>query len=948
MTEPPFDSLDVYEEEWKTIDQRAHRQAQHADRPPLRSPQGLVGLALSGGGIRSATFNLGVLQALQRARLLTTVDYLSTVSGGGYIGGWWSAWLTRTVRNGSDSFPPREAIETWRHDVHAATGRCRCCHREQASPTHHPFCSDPCRERGAQPSSPDPVHHVRLFSNYLTPRKGALSRDLWRAVTVISRNLVLTWVVMLSILAIPILLAQSIFAWVYTTRSGLPFFSIAPHAFAELKPRIIAVADIPLAFVWWFAVLSVAWLMLQRGAARLQWFVALAGLVAAVALFVTAMPPTGTRPAAYVSGAIVVVFGARIWTTKGTGRDLKVNRISRLQSVTLVAALVAAAIAAVAALGHEIVNYVFFADHQGLEKLTVNAGKYLTLGMTSAATFSAARAGMPAGGAEAAVKTSNRVSRRLLSLAPPLILLMLVLTISWAGSQAVVKIDDLTEWTTVLRNITLVGVVAMAGLAVTEERRLSHAIPGMLLALGPLTILIAENGTAGAPFYYYAGLAASFAALLCIAARAARGLHQVSRSEWLIGTGSVVAIAATVIALGALNPPADAHLLLNICGALSTMVILLGWTTDPNTLSLHTFYKMRLVRAYLGASNPERTGFDTEDITETKQGDDVLLSEISNPGTDAPYHLVNATLNLTAGSDLVIAQRAAAPFLFSKHFCGSARTGYRRTATYRSGTLSLGTAVAISGAAASPVMGSQTPTTSLSMLMALLNVRLGYWVPTPNREDWRAPQARFWPFYLLREFFSHTADTGRYCYVTDGGHFDNTGAYALIERGCRVIVLTDCGADPDCVFDDLANLVRRCRIDFGATITFPSLVPFSRETLANDRRAFVVGRVDYRTTHLRALGWTEQDISEQPQGTLVVVKPTLLGKLETDVTRYSQTNKAFPQQSTGDQWFDEAQFESYRRLGEISGESAAEEITTHVLAATPRPGEVRTDRESRV
>ena len=47
---------------------------------------GLVGVALSGGGIRSATFCLGALQAMNTANTLRNVNYLSTVSGGGYIG----------------------------------------------------------------------------------------------------------------------------------------------------------------------------------------------------------------------------------------------------------------------------------------------------------------------------------------------------------------------------------------------------------------------------------------------------------------------------------------------------------------------------------------------------------------------------------------------------------------------------------------------------------------------------------------------------------------------------------------------------------------------------------------------------------------------------------------------------------------------------------------------
>jgi predicted acylesterase/phospholipase RssA len=56
---------------------------------------GHIGLALSGGGIRSATFCLGVLQALSQRQRLASFDYLSTVSGGGYIGSWLSAWIKR-------------------------------------------------------------------------------------------------------------------------------------------------------------------------------------------------------------------------------------------------------------------------------------------------------------------------------------------------------------------------------------------------------------------------------------------------------------------------------------------------------------------------------------------------------------------------------------------------------------------------------------------------------------------------------------------------------------------------------------------------------------------------------------------------------------------------------------------------------------------------------------
>jgi predicted acylesterase/phospholipase RssA len=59
---------------------------------PRRPPSGI---ALSGGGIRSATFNLGLLQQLAERHLLGHFDFVSTVSGGGFIGGWWAGYRKR-------------------------------------------------------------------------------------------------------------------------------------------------------------------------------------------------------------------------------------------------------------------------------------------------------------------------------------------------------------------------------------------------------------------------------------------------------------------------------------------------------------------------------------------------------------------------------------------------------------------------------------------------------------------------------------------------------------------------------------------------------------------------------------------------------------------------------------------------------------------------------------
>src|SRR5207245_10038338 len=170
--------------------------------------------------------------------------------------------------------------------------------------------------------------------------------------------------------------------------------------------------------------------------------------------------------------------------------------------------------------------------------------------------------------------------------------------------------------------------------------------------------------------------------------------------------------------------------------------------SDPNVLSMHSFYKARLVRAYLGASNADRRG---EQVTDAVPGDDVPLRALFNHDQAVPYPLVSTTLNLVASVDLATAQRSAASFVLSNYYCGSARTGYRRTDEYMGGDMTLGTAVAISGAAASPNMGSRTPSMPLVVLLALVNARLGLWAPTPFAASWRAPRAALWPVYLLRD-----------------------------------------------------------------------------------------------------------------------------------------------------------------------------------------------------
>jgi len=210
-------------------------------------------------------------------------------------------------------------------------------------------------------------------------------------------------------------------------------------------------------------------------------------------------------------------------------------------------------------------------------------------------------------------------------------------------------------------------------------------------------------------------------------------------------------------------------------------------------------------------------------------------------------------------------------------------------------------------------------------------VRLGYWAPTPNRKGWNSSQPRLWPFYLVREFLSQTNDLSDYCYLTDGGHFDNTGLYSLIERGCRFVVLVDCGADPRPCFEDLGEAIRRCRIDFGTEIDL-NLDPFIKNGGPVTDSCFAVGKIKFSAEHLSSLagddqanGHSSRDVARQT-GIIVYFKPQVIGNVTADVRQYSIENEFFPQQPTTNQWFGEAQFESYRRLGQACAYSAFGQI----------------------
>src|ERR1035438_7232655 len=166
------DFLKVFDEERQRI--KAWRKNRGVPEDDGDGRLDLIGLAFSGGGIRSATFNLGVLQALAKLEILRYVDYLSTVSGGGYIGGWLMGMLHRLGAGGMK-------------DV----------------------------EEGLDPSQVNQnnlpqkaIAHLRAYSNYLTPKVSALSADTWSLFSIWSRNTLLNLVTLVAGIAALILFGR--------------------------------------------------------------------------------------------------------------------------------------------------------------------------------------------------------------------------------------------------------------------------------------------------------------------------------------------------------------------------------------------------------------------------------------------------------------------------------------------------------------------------------------------------------------------------------------------------------------------------------------------------------------------------------------------------------------------------------------------------------------------
>jgi hypothetical protein len=340
-------------------------------------------------------------------------------------------------------------------------------------------------------------------------------------------------------------------------------------------------------------------------------------------------------------------------------------------------------------------------------------------------------------------------------------------------------------------------------------------------------------------------------------------------------------------------------------------ILVMAWLVPINKVSIHRYYRDRLMETFMP---------DVCDILH--QGDSFVATAANETGVhalkdtlsgDIPYHIINTNIVLVESGIAKFRGRGGDNFILSPCYSGSNATGWRRTEVFAGGSITLPTAVAISGAAANPDAGVAgkgiTINPLVSTLMSIFNLRLGYWCVNP---DWRIqPDQHANPNYLIPGFWgslgrSEINETSPYVQLSDGGHFENLAMYELLRRRCKLIICCDGEQDSDFAFESLANVIEKVRVDLGITIDIDADDLVDLKYSVNEQ-----GEIKYAKS-----GYLVSDIKyPDGDGQLVYIKTTLPHELPGDVVGYRSKHPDFPDETTADQFFDETQMEAYRMLG---------------------------------
>jgi len=861
-------------------------------------------LCLSGGGVRSATFCLGVIQALVRHRLLDKFHYLSTVSGGGYIGGWLSAWSNRHP----------EGLHGVEREMERGLSRTSISSKEP---------------------EPEPVRRLRSFSNYLTPKLGLFSGDSMALAGTYMRNLLLNWLVLVPLIAAAVIVPKLLAGLIELLRN-----SAVPNSFI-VNVMIYGIFPLGLGLL----LISVAYMGFNRpstgyrqGGQRSFWLGGLLPMVIAALCLAGAFYGLGLKINDQAHGIDMkfwhfTLAGAGLklvgWLMQFPARSRHSDEIRETPSPQ-VRELVRECLAAIGtgAFGGLVVWWV----------------------ASSTIIF------------EFLSKADSAASMLYVCLAiPTLLLILLVTETMFVGFVSKSTTDEDREWWARAGGWVLlaaIGWAATSAMVLYGPKLLPNGnrTPGELLEklfviIGSLsgisTILIGKSDKTPAkkeettskdektPWWKAEWLQPMLAKwslnlltpifVVFLIALISRGIDLLAQlPSWKVWGDKMAAGYPWTV------------LLILLSGFVMVSVVMARYI-DANKFSLNSIYRSRLIRAYLGASrnyrNPNRfTGFDPEDNLQMCE-----LGKHNSLGIEKKnlFHVLNLTLNLADGDNPAWQERKAASFTVSPLHCGNHDLGYQSSEEYDRAEpslvpksmsqssndecgqasdstipITLGFAMSISGAAASSNMGyySSGP---VAFLMTLFNVRLGAWLPNPGKcrdKSQGKPYPRFAYSPLLYEVLGKTNATSPYVYLSDGGHFENLGLYEMVLRRCHYIVVLDAGRDPNCTFGDLGKAVRQIRTDLGIPIEFDKMKIHPRKDKPDGQEPVycAVGTIHYSLV---------DDNAEN--GELLYIKPVFYeeGDEPVDAYEYAKRCSDFPHESTVDQWFSESQFESYRALG---------------------------------
>ena len=871
----------------------------------------VTGLALSGGGIRSSAVCLGVLQALNHHGLIGRIDYLSTVSGGGYIGTSLCATMTKAQRF---VFGERPVGGT-------ATA--------------------------AEISDTPSVGHLRNYSNYLIP---AGARDLLTGVAIVVRGLVANIGLTLPI----VLLLAAVTIWSTPLRSCLTVANIFGVSLDNNK--LCELHDFSVIDRYGFSTFGLAIALVMLLCSGLAYFTSrsirgngpsvvfayiagislLLGVACDFARFLKVQHFALTLSIAIIG--VVLFFGWALkqsFASPGKRQEFRSHWPSMGATFLVLLAVIAFFefqpfmlgqmfdVAESSAIGGPA-GAVAITWIKSLAAVAAPIGVLVTAFRQQFVELLKGNSASSQWGS-LLLAVVARVALWIAGLALPLIIWVAYLYLSYWGIS-----NDLFE-----RCPSALGAVSQREcLANAKSNAPSGSLAGKIQFDTSKGILSAEITPKAVPPVVADSerLTPTWRApgwLLFLAQKAGH-VVQVQFPGLFRGTASELSYSFSLPMV----------ILYTFAGV---VLFAVSFCLTPNANSLHRLYRDRLSKAFLfdptrsadgGIARAEASldqGRDFGTLDRMKLTDlyaapveaDRIPGQSIAPRLHAPYQLINTALNIQ-GSDFANRRgRNADFFVFSALNVGSEATGYAPTGLVQDDeqSLDLATAMAISGAAASANMGSSS-IKALTPTLALLNVRLGYWLKNPRYVDDRVrPQRRSTPLYFWSEISGRLYENSDSVYLTDGGHIENLGVYELLRRRCKVIIAVDAEADAPMNFGSLMRLQRYARIDLGVRIDLPwtPIRECTRALMArNADKAGDPGAADEHDgaaqgrVHV-AIGTI--DYGGDDQGYLVYVKSSLNGDENDYIRDYARRNDRFPHETTGDQFFSEEQFEVYRALG---------------------------------